>query len=535
MPGTFDAAAAARAMEWFARSLDAHRVEIDSLNVYPVPDGDTGTNLAFTQRAVVSAIADERPAGLVDLGSVVGRASLMAARGNSGVILSQVLRGLFAGWAGGEAVDGSALVSGLEEATRQAYQAVARPVEGTALSVLRDAAGAASAAREEGGDLGRVLGAAVEEARASLARTTDALPELRAAGVVDAGAKGIVLLLETLRAVLDGTEVAEPPGPLGPVVPGHDVPRPVVLAMPFEVQLLLEAPPEEVAPLRARLAAIGESVVVVGGSGLVNVHVHTDEPERALKLARSVGAVHEPRVTDLRQEVVACLAGAARSVRVAEQACGLVAVADGAGLLEAFRSLGAAVVIGGPDRVPPAEDLVAAIEATPAPEVVILPNDAAVEGSCRTAADASAKEVTVLAVRSIPAGLAAATEFNPMAALRPNRAAMDEAAGRCRAGHLARADADADTPAGHVEAGEWVATADREPVAVGGLAAECALAVVRHLAPPDAELVTLVVGAGAGAEDRRTVEAALRRALPDAELHVIRGLQPGRPFLIGVE
>ena len=539
MPETLDAAALARAMDLYAEALEAHREEIDSLNVYPVPDGDTGTNLLLTHRAVIEAMGRRGRSGSIDeIGAIVSRASLMGARGNSGVILSQVFRGLFAAWHGHDNVGPAELVAGLEEATREAYRAVARPVEGTVLSVLRDAAGAAAAAgTEREANVHDLLAACLAEARASLERTREALPELRRAGVVDAGGRGLVLFFDALLAAFEGRGRSETPGPPGPVLrrPAGPAPvSPVDLEFPFEVQVLLEAGDEEVAALRTELARQGDSLVIVGG-GTVNVHVHTDRPQEVVALVSEAGSARDVRVTDLREQVVDCIGGQARSVRVAEQTCAMVAVAEGEGLVRTFRSLGALVVPGGPGANPSVMDLLAAIEAASAEEVAVLPNHPNVVPAATQAAGATRKRAAVIDSRSVPGGLAAATEFNPHAPLDQNALAMREAVMRCRAGELARAERDADTPAGHVEAGEWLAMASGTAAAVGGTAAECALAVALRIAGPEDELLTLIVGQDASPEERRTVEATLRRRFPDLEVQVLDGGQPRYPFLIGVE
>src|SRR5438105_12285246 len=366
MAASLDAATLRRAMALFEEGLRRHRDEINSLNVFPVPDGDTGTNMLLTQQAVVVELAsmDGRPTGLAEVGEAISRASLLGARGNSGVILSQVLRGLCERLPDGGPVEPNDVAAALRHASQEADHAVARPQDGTVLSVLRDAAGAAGAAADAGADVPGVFDAALREARHSLDRTRDGLPELSAAGVVDAGAKGLVLLLDALGAAVQDRDLSEPAEPPGPVGAGGDgsVP-PSGSHHEFEVQYLLEAEPAALGALRVDLAEVGGSIVVVGGGGLYQVHVHTDAAEDAVAAGRRAGVVRDVSTASLRDQVVACIGGQARGVQVAEQACGLVAVASGDGLAEAFRSLGAVVVRGGPGENPSVGDLVAAVEA----------------------------------------------------------------------------------------------------------------------------------------------------------------------------
>jgi fatty acid kinase len=537
MPDRLDAATLRRAMEIFTESLREHRQELNSLNVYPVPDGDTGTNLLMTQEAVVSALSRlDKPEDMPAMGAAISRASLMGARGNSGVILSQILRGMCEESPPEGAFGPRELADALDRAAREAHRAVARPVQGTILSVIRDAAGAA-AESARGEDIGclAVVEAALEEARASLGRTRELLPELRQAGVVDAGGKGIVLLLDSLRAALAGERLSEPIGPRGPVGQAGDPADAAELQFAFEVQYLLEAPDEAMAALRRALAGLGDSLVVVGGNGLFNVHVHTNDPGKAVEIGEEAGRPADVQIANLAEQVVSCIGGQARAVRVAEQASALVAVAEGDGLVEAFASLGALVVRGGPGNNPSVGELAEAIEAAPADAVILLPNHANAVPATEQAAAQTTKEVRVIKSPSIPSGLAAATAFNPMVEPGKNLPAMEEAVQACGWGEMARAERDATTPAGPVPRGGWIGAARGEVVSVGGAAADCARRIVQGLAGDDGELITLVAGTAASAEDRKAVEEEMRRAFPALDVQMLDGGQPRYAFLIGVE
>jgi DAK2 domain fusion protein YloV len=525
-------------MRIYAEALRTHREEIDSLNVYPVPDGDTGTNMLLTQAAVVAALEEAGVDGPHpnDVAATISRASLMGARGNSGVILSQVLRGIVEAMPANGSYGPGDLAAGLERAAGEAYRAVARPVEGTVLSVLRDAAaGATGASRRSGAGSAAVLAAALQQAKASLARTPDQLPELGRAGVVDAGGKGIVLLLDALLAAVSGEELSEPVGPLGPVgAADSDRPGPA-LQFDYEVQFLLEAPDEAIGRLRASLGDLGDSLAVVGGSGLFNVHVHTDQPDSAVEIGRQAGRPRDVRVYSLKDRVEECMAGQARAVQVAAQACAMVAVADGDGLARTFRSLGAVVVTGGPGSNPAVSEILAAIEAAPGPAVFVLPNHPNVIPAAERAVAATSKRAAVVPARSIPAGLAAATVFNPVRSFEENAQTMTEGIDRTRSGELVQALREADTPAGVVRRGQWLAVVDGQAVAVAGAAADGAVAMVEKLVTGrDAEVITLVIGADAGGE-RGSVKDALHRSFPQLEVEMLDGGQPRVPFLIGVE
>jgi len=527
-------------MSRFARALEEHRDELDSLNVYPVPDGDTGTNLHLTQRSVLDAMAG-LPDGvhLRDLGAAIARASLMGARGNSGVILAQVLRGLSERVGDAEAAGPAELAAALGRATEEAFRAVAHPKEGTVLTVLSEASGAAWGAAESGRGLGAVAEVALEAGRASLERTRQILPELRAAGVVDAGGKGIVLLLDAMASALAGHPMTEAVGPLGPVghTQGDAFERP---SFKYEVVYLLDAPDDRVPALTDRLSRLGDSVVVVGGGGMFKVHVHTDDPSAAVDEAAEAGRPRDVQVVDLEEQVAAqCVAGQARAVRIAEQQpAAVVAVADGDGLARIFRSLGALVVPGGAGRTPSAGELVEAVEAAPAGSVLLLPNHRDVLPAAEQAAGASRKDVRVVPTRSIPEGLAAAAAFNPTATPEENEKEMDSAADGSSTGEItrdARDAGDADAAEGSVGAGRWLGVADGRVRVTGDAAAEVAVRLARELRAGGHEILTLIVGKDLSDQEAAAVEEALRGAAPNLLVEVHRGGQPHPAYLIGLE
>ena len=486
----------------YAEALERFRDELDSLNVYPVPDGDTGTNLLQTQRAVVEALGSRGDD--TTIAEAIARSSLRGARGNSGVILSQTLRGLCEGVPVAGA-DAAQMGVALRTAASASRAAVARPQEGTVLTVLDDAAAAGSAAVADGQhDVAIVLEAALEAARDSLARTAIGLPELRAAGVVDAGAKGAVLLLDALHAVVSGGSETERPGPMGPVgvrgtaaVSGGE-------GFGYEVQALLETgdgPPTE---LRGELAGLGESLALVGGGGMYNVHVHTDHPKAAIAAIRAAGHTLEVSVVSLSDQVAACAGAAARAVQAGVPTCAVVAVADGVGLAAAFRSLGTSVVAGGPGS---GARIAAEVERSPAPAVLVIPNEPPPRAVARAACEGSSKQAAVVPADAVPAGLAAAAAFHPDVSLETNAAAMGAAARRCRSEACASPDPQ-----------ELVMVAKRVRDRVIG-----------------AELLTLIAGEGVSEAEAAMSAAALRAALPDLEVQLVHGGQPGAAYLLGVE
>jgi fatty acid kinase len=524
------------AMSTYAEALEAHREEIDSLNVFPVPDGDTGTNMALTQRTVCEALMAAEDMALPEVGRIVSRAALMGARGNSGVILAQALRGFCDRLCREQSADSRDLAEALTRASEEARSAVARPVEGTALTVL---SGAAEAARDSwlaGEDPASMAGAALEGARRASDRTRDMLPELRAAGVVDAGGRGMVLLFDALSAALRGGELTEGVGPSGPVGRTTEA-KPEALEQRYEVMYLWEGSDEALPGLTATLNDEGDSVVVVGGGGLFKVHVHTNRPDTVQAAGAAAGSVRDQRVVDLESEVAElCVAGQARAVRASERrASGLVAVTEGRGLAELFSSLGAAVVAGGPGNNPSVRELVRALEAMPAPFVLVLPNHPNVVPAAREAAAASVKDVAVVPARSIPAGLSAAAAFNPFAPGGENERSMLEAIGGSLAIEITVASRDATTHGGPVRKGDWLGLLDGEVAEFGSDPAELAAKMVARLRSEDHEVLTLIVGADPSDEEAARLAEELRDAAPGLQVETHRGGQPRYHYLIGLE
>src|SRR6266540_3439179 len=459
--------------------LRRHQREIDDLNVYPVPDGDTGTNLVLTVAAADEALALEADA-LASLGHALrcaARGALLGARGNSGVILSQILRGL---------AGGRALATALATASSAAYQAVAQPVEGTILTVVRAAAQAAAAADSD--DLATVARAAADAARAALARTPEQLPVLARAGVVDAGGRGLCVMLDALVEVITGERPSDEP-----VVPASVRP-PLTMAREsgsddyaYEVQFLLDATETAVAPLKQSLAKLGDSLVVVGGDGTWNVHVHVN--------------------------------------------------AGGEGLTELFEAEGA-TVISSAAAAPSTAEILAGIKASGARFVVILPNDPNVAAAAAAAA-AEAREAGIQAgvvpSRSPVQALAALAVRDEARRFDDDVIAMAEAVGACRYAEVTTASREAITVAGRCQPGDILGLVDGEVNLIGkDLTQTCRLLLDRLLAG-GGELVTLVTGTDAPADLADALVSHLGERWQFVEVQTYHGGQPHYPLLIGVE
>jgi hypothetical protein len=510
-------------------ALEAARAEIDDLNVYPVPDGDTGTNLLLTLRAADSAVRTDPPGDLAATLASMARGAVLGARGNSGVILSQVLRGLAeslpayppdpgsgAGSAEAMGSGGRALGAALARAARLAWEAVAEPVEGTMLTVVRAAAEAATAA---GDSLAEVARAAARGAARALERTPEQLPVLARAGVVDAGGRGLCLLLEALAAVVGGDPV--------PVQRGRSrAPRDTVRetgsdAYDYEVQYLLDA--EEPGALREELTGLGDSLVVVGtGEGTWTVHVHVNDVGAAIEAGVRAGRPHRITVTRFADEPPPDFRRDGTSV---------VAVAPGAGVAELFVAEGVLVADGTEDAV-----LDAVLSAGTA-AAVVLPGRVelvAIADAAARRARAAGIEVAVVPTRSPVQGLAAVAVHDEGRRFGDDIIAMAEAAAATRWAEVFPAERDALTMAGPCQAGDILGLVDGEVVVIGSEQTAVAAEVLDRMLSGGGELVTLVLGA-ADAELGHALERRLVRDHPGVEVAVYPVARPDVPLLAGVE
>ena len=536
------------AMRRYHEALTEHRDYLNSLNVYPVPDGDTGTNMRLTLKEVTEALDaltehEAPPPPLAEACEVIGRASLNGARGNSGVILSQILRVLTAKLAEADAADAESLAAALLAASEAAYGAVLRPVEGTILTVMRHIAADAVKSSADGASLLEVFESAQRAGRESLDRTPDLLEVLKLAGVVDAGGAGLLLMLDAFLSALDGRALPEAPVAAETQAAGahaHEASSGGGLAsdeasvadLRYEVMFLLESDDERVETFKRRWKEVGDSIVVVGGDGLWNCHIHTDEIGAAIEAGVEAGRPRRIEVTDLHDQV-------AHTEHVAapeRTASGVVAVAAGDGVRRMFEALGAEeVVLGGQTMNPSAAALKEAAERLLAEEVIVLPNNKNIVAVAEQVKELTDKKVEVVPAASIPEGLSAMLFFDPDGGADANREAMSAAAETVVYGEVTRAVRDAKTPAGDIREGDFMGiTAEGVEVVASG-PAEAASRLLEKLVRPQHELVTLVEGAEATESDTAAVRGWLEENRSGVELDVHDGGQPLYHYYIGVE
>jgi DAK2 domain fusion protein YloV len=510
-------------------SLELSRERIDDLNVYPVPDGDTGTNLTLTVRGLVKALDASTAVDREALAREATRAALMSARGNSGVILSQIVRGAADVLRAAEAVDGTAVARAFRGASDAAYGAVRKPVEGTMLTVIR--ALAESAERSTSLEPRELLAELVERGQEAVARTPEQLDVLREAGVVDAGGAGLLELVRGLAAAAAGETVAAPLAaePLTVEAVHQELSR-----YRYCTTFVVEGDALDAQALEAEVERLGDSLLVVGDRTALKIHVHTDDPGAALSLGTRAGAIEGVEIADMHRQteqreerlLAALPGGGSRS--------GVVAVVAGDGNRRLFEELGAAhVVEGGQTMNPSTADLLAAVEAAGAEEVVLLPNNSNVVLAAEQAARVAGRPVHIVPTESIPAGLAALVAFNAERSAEENAAAMQEALAGVATGEVTIASRDASSDGVAVRAGEYLGLLDGTAVASGPTFDDVAREVLGRLLAEPRDVVTLLHGEGAPPLNGLVDELAAQH--PELELDVHDGGQPHYPLLLSAE
>jgi DAK2 domain fusion protein YloV len=514
-------------------SLERNRQRIDDLNVYPVPDGDTGTNLTMTARAVVDELdrttTDDR-AGLV---KEVTRAALMGARGNSGVILSQIIRGAAETLRTNGDVDTDTLAQAFRSASDAAYRAVRQPVEGTMLSVIREMAEEGESAGNNALTKPELLARIVKRGEEAVARTPEQLAVLREAGVVDAGGAGLLEIVRGLAATAAGEPL--PAAPVAREELNIDAIHQELSRYRYCTTFVIEGDNLDSDGIEKELEQLGDSLLVVGDPEALKVHVHTDDPGSALAIGTRAGVIEGVEIANMHEQTLQ------REQRLLEAVpdappttTGVVAVVAGDGNRKLFESLGATrIVEGGQTMNPSTAELVEAIESTPTAEVVVLPNNSNVILSAEQAVGLVDKPVTVVPTDSLPAGLAAMLAFDPDRQAEENAAAMNEVLAEVKTGEVTIASRDVEMNGVSVREGAWLGLADGKAVAGGADFDDVAAAVAERLLEEPRSVMTLLTGA-----DEPELDSLLERIQerhPDLELDVQAGGQPHYPLLLSAE
>jgi len=528
--------------------LSLHAEEINSLNVFPVPDGDTGTNMLLTCQAAREEM-DRAGDTIPEVMRAIAHGSLMGARGNSGVILSQILRGMARSIDNKTTLTAADLAAALQEGSTTAYKGVLKPVEGTILTVIRETAEAAATVAQQTDDLATFLDVIVSAARESVERTPGLLPALRLAGVVDAGGHGVYILLEGIQRHLRGEA--------GPAV---KVTRAVLASTEspdegygYDIQFIVHGNNLNVEQIRHHIASMGESTLVVGDEHMVKVHTHAPNPGPVLEYGATLGPLSRVIIENMQEQYREFRSAeeqghhseptptqnlvAAQSTN-AEQLTGIstIVVTTGAGFEKLFQSLDiSAIVPGGQTMNPSTQQILEAIEAVPTDKVIILPNNKNIIMTAEAARQLSSKTVVIVPTTTIPQGIAALLALNYDADLETNKQAMEQAAARVRTAEITTAARDSHFDGIRVKKGEIIGLVDERLVTSGTQLDEVVLATVQDLCQKDFELLTFYYGNGVRADEAQAMAERVRALYPSAEVEVLEGGQPHYMYIISAE
>jgi len=523
-----------QALEASTTWLERHVQTINALNVYPVPDGDTGTNMLLTMRAALEELNNSSAQSASAAAHTVSYGALMGARGNSGVILSQLFRGLARSLDKKKTFTALELAQAMKEASATAYKGVIKPVEGTILTVAREAADAAAAAAEERNNLLYVLERTVAEARHSVARTPSLLSVLADAGVVDAGGQGLFVILEGALRLLQGRAVEAVPE----LAAAIDLRAFEGQEYGYDTQFVIQGENLNVEEIREAIATMGDSVLVVGNSNTVKVHLHTDEPGTPLNYAAGWGSLKEIVVENMQEQYEEFILGQTRPPLLAEELgdIAILVVAPGAGLASVFESLGAsAVVPGGQSMNPSTQELLEAIESLNAEKVIVLPNNGNIIMTAQQARELSQKKVVVVPTKTIPQGVSAVLAFNYRADLETNAQMMQRATHGVQTAEITTATRAAQINGVSVEEGEIIGLLNGALTASGNTLEEVVQEMLRQMKADEHEIITIYCGEGiAGTEPERLADE-IRASYPDQEVELVDGGQPHYHYILSAE
>lgn len=525
--------------------LEINKEHVNDLNVFPVPDGDTGTNMSKTIKSAVKQVTESDAKELGSLAAEMSRGALMGARGNSGVILSQLFRGFAEGLKGHDVLTVPVLAAAMKSASEMTYLAVMKPTEGTILTVGRESADFAVKHAKKYSDLILFGEAVLEKAKESLANTPNLLPVLKEAGVVDAGGQGLVTIMEGALKALKGEAVlgtAEEGSPQGK----EKIERKEIstddIKFGYCTEFIVNTESNHVDDLKADLIPRGDSLIVVGDDSMIKVHVHTNDPGLAIQSALNYGFLKDIKVDNMRlqhserlftdYEVEASSAKAPEEMKP----YGFVSICAGKGIEEIFRQVGVDyLVTGGQTMNPSTEDILAGIDRVNAEHIFVLPNNSNIFLAAEAAADISEKEVTVLKTRSIPEGINACIHFMPDKGVEENVETMMEAVDDLTTGQVTYAVRDTEMDGIAIKKGDYIGLSGKKILAKGESVNDTTIEMIKKMVDEDAAFVSLYAGEDVSAEDVEALEERLDEAFPDVDIEIMRGEQPIYYYLISVE
>jgi DAK2 domain fusion protein YloV len=525
--------------------LSANKEQINALNVFPVPDGDTGTNMGLTLSSAVKNIKGLNNAG--EVAAAVAKGALMGARGNSGVITSQILRGFSTGLDSKEDVDALSFAEAMQNGVDLAYKSVMRPVEGTILTVSKAMAKKASEVVREGGDVVVLIEMVIEAGKVALDNTPNQLPQLKAAGVVDAGGQGLICIFEGGLKALRGEEFTVQD--LAPEKPDFtaetDVDDKSDLKYHYCTEFFIHGTDINVDEIREHLADMGDSQVIVGNEELVKTHIHTDDPGKVLSYALTFGSLHDLKIENMKdqhretiftEEEVKAAQKAEDTPVAVEYNCGVVAVASGEGLVEIYKEMGVAQIIsGGQTMNPSAEDIIKAINKTPANEIIILPNNSNIILAAQQAQKLVEKQVYIVETKYMLQGISAMMGYNPDSSGEENFEAMTEAFQYTKTAGITYAVRDSHFGDQEIHKDDILGLIAKDIAAVTATVEEAVTAVLDKMVDDESGLITILYGEDVAKADAEVIVSIVREKYPDVEVEMQFGGQAVYYYLISVE
>ncbi len=518
--------------------LERHQAAINSLNVHPVPDGDTGTNMLLTMQSAYHEVQDSPEEEVGTIAQKVAHGALMGARGNSGVILSQIFRGFARSLEGVAAFNSVQFASALREAATMAYKGVIKPVEGTILTVAREASERAVTAAASSEDLIYVLERVVEEARDSVTRTPSLLPVLAEAGVVDAGGQGLFVILEGMLRYSRGERLSIDTG-LTTAMDLHALHPEGEEGYGYDIQFVIHGESLDVEEIRETIASMGDCALVVGDSRAVKVHVHSPEPGTPINYGVSVGSLSRVIVENMQEQYQEFILSKAQQPAPPPQplsGIGAVVVAPGQGLATVFESLGASFVVpGGQTMNPSTEELLDAVESIPTEDVIILPNNKNIVMAAEQAKALSEKNVQVVPTVTVPQGISALLALNYQADLITNARVMAEAAKAIETAEITTAVRSVQVNGLRVQKGEVIGLVNGKLEVKGDTPSQVALKALAAMQVEDLEIITIYYGESINADEAQRLADEITNLYPDQEIELVDGGQPHYHYILSAE
>ncbi|MCM3725988.1 DAK2 domain-containing protein [Neobacillus cucumis] len=542
-----------------ANHLSANAKMVDALNVFPVPDGDTGTNMNLSMTSGAKEVKNNSHDHIGKVGAALSKGLLMGARGNSGVILSQLFRGFSKAVESKAVISGSDFAHALESGVETAYKAVMKPVEGTILTVAKDSAKSAVTAAQKSEDIIYIMEEVLKEAKASLKRTPDLLPVLKQVGVVDSGGQGLVFVYEGFLAQLKGESLPESSDLIPSMselvsaehhksIQGHINTEDIVFGyctefmVRFEQEKVAKHPFDE-GIFRDDLSKYGDSLLVIADEDVVKVHIHSEQPGEVLTYGQRYGNLINMKIENMRQQHtnivgdthVAAKSAASQATKEIQE-YGIVTVSMGSGIAELFRSIGAhAVIEGGQTMNPSTEDIVKAVKDVHAKKVFILPNNKNIIMAAEQAKDVADEEIFVIPSKTVPQGLSALLAFNPSAAVDDNEAAMKEALNHVKSGQITFAVRDTSIDGLEIEKDDFMGISEGKIVVKNKDKGKVSQDLLAEMLDEDSEILTIIYGEDVTEEEVAKLTSFVEENYEDVEIEIHDGGQPLYSYIFSIE